>query len=80
MYLPTHELLTIYPGFLPLYDAHHLEFEETWRDTCALLGAPALRGPRASDIASVLAPLEEAARGTCGPRTQRSLLLGSGQR
>ena len=58
VYLPTHELLTIYPGFLPLYDAHHLEFEETWRDTCALLGAPALRGPRASDIASLLAPLE----------------------
>ena len=58
VYLPTHELLTIYPGFLPLYDAHHVEFDETWRDTCALLGALALRGPRASDIASLLAPLE----------------------
>ncbi len=58
VYLPTHELLTIYPGFVPLYDAHHVEFDETWRDTCLLLGAPALRGPRASDVASLLAPLE----------------------
>ena len=58
VYLPTHELLTIYPGFVPLYDAHYVEFDETWRDTCLLLGAPALRGPRAPDIASLLAPLE----------------------
>ena len=59
VYLPTHELLTIYPGFVPLYDTHYVEFDETWRDTCLLLGAPALRGPRAADVASLLAPLEE---------------------
>ena len=59
VYLPTHELMTIYPGFVSLYDTHYVEFDETWRDTCLLLGAPALRGPRASDIASVLTPLEE---------------------
>ena len=58
MYLPTHELLTIYPGFVSLYDTHYVEFDETWRDTCLLLGAPALRGPRAKAIASLLAPLE----------------------
>ena len=59
VYLPTHELMTIYPGFVSLYDTHYVEFDETWRDTCLLLGAPAQRGPRASDIASLLAPLEE---------------------
>lgn len=39
-YLPTRELLTIYPGFVSMYEQHYLEFEETWRDTCLLLGAP----------------------------------------
>ena len=59
VYLPTHELLTIYPGFLPLYEIHNVEFEETWRDTCLLLGAPTLRGPRQTVVASLLNPLEE---------------------
>ena len=40
VYLPTRELLTIYPGFVSLYETTHLPFEETWRDTCILLGAP----------------------------------------
>ena len=59
VYLPTRELLTIYPGFVPLYESRDLEFEETWRDTCLLLGASALRGPRRKAVASLLEPLEE---------------------
>ena len=59
VYLPTHELLTIYPGFVPLYETHYVEFDETWRDTCLLLGAPALRGRRETVIASLLKPLED---------------------
>ena len=59
VYLPTRELLTIYPGFVPLYESHDVEFDETWRDTCLLLGAPTLRGPRRKAIASLLEPLEE---------------------
>ena len=59
VYLPTHELLTIYPGFVSLYDTHYVEFDETWRDTCLLLGAPALRGTREKAIASLLTSLEE---------------------
>ncbi len=46
VYLPTRELLTIYPGFVSLYETVHLPFEETWRDTCLLLGAPLARGAR----------------------------------
>ena len=59
VYLPTRELLTIYPGFVSLYATRHLEFEETWRDTCLLLGSPTLRGPREQTVARLLAPLEE---------------------
>ena len=39
VFMPTRELLTIYPGFVSLYETTELPFEETWRDTCILLGA-----------------------------------------
>jgi len=35
VFLPTRELLTIYPGFVSLYETTDLPFEETWRDTWA---------------------------------------------
>ena len=63
VYIPTRELLTIYPGFVSLYETTHLSFEETWRDTCILLGAPLARGPRETKIKELLVPLEEAMGG-----------------
>ncbi|MCL4833349.1 MAG: AAA family ATPase [Caldilineaceae bacterium] len=64
VYLPTRELLTIYPGFVSLYETTHLEFEETWRDTTILLGAPLAKGAREKNIRELLPPLEEAMGGT----------------
>lgn len=63
VYLPTRELLTISPGFVSLYETTHLPFEETWRDTCLLLGAPLARGPREASIRELLKPLEAAMGG-----------------
>jgi predicted ATP-dependent endonuclease of OLD family len=63
VFLPTRELLTIYPGFVSLYDTSHTEFEETWRDTCVLLGKPLARGSREEAIREMLAPLEGAMGG-----------------
>lgn len=63
VYLPTRELLTIYPGFVSLYETTHLPFEETWRDTCILLGAPLARGPRTVRIRELLQPLENSMGG-----------------
>ena len=74
VYLPTHELLTIYPGFVPLYETRDVEFEETWRDTCLLLGAPALRGPHRKAVASLLEPLEEQLGGRVLERSGRFYL------
>ncbi|MGK4007142.1 AAA family ATPase [Sorangium sp. So ce1036] len=62
-YLPTRELLTIYPGFVSVYANHYLEFEETWRDTCLLLGAPLKRGVKEKRVRELLSPLEEAMGG-----------------
>jgi predicted ATP-dependent endonuclease of OLD family len=63
VFLPTRELLTIYPGFVSVYENHYLEFEENWRDTCLLLGALALRGAKEKRVKELLAPLEEAMGG-----------------
>lgn len=62
-YLPTRELLTIFPNFVSVYEGHYLEFEETWRDTCILLGAPMQKGPKERRIRELLAPLETAMEG-----------------
>ena len=63
VYFPTRELLTIYPGFVSLYERTSLEFEESWRDTCVLLGLPLTRGPREERTRSLLAPLEDSLGG-----------------
>ena len=63
VFLPTCELLTLCPWFLNLYDNYHLEFEEVWRDTVSLLGAPSVKGPRESRVALLLKPLEDAMGG-----------------
>ncbi len=64
VFLPTRELLTIYPGFVSLYETTALPFEETWRDTCLLLGAPLARGPREAAIKKILEPLERSLGGS----------------
>jgi predicted ATP-dependent endonuclease of OLD family len=63
VYLPTRELLTIFPNFVSLYESHYLEFDETWRDTCLLLGAPLQRGPKEKRIQELLLPIELAMGG-----------------
>lgn len=63
VYLPTRELITLCPWFLPLYDNYHIEFEEAWRDTVSLLGAPSVRGMREQRAADMLRPLEQALGG-----------------
>ena len=63
LFLPTRELMTIFPGFVALYDRHYVPFEESWRDTCVHLGLPPLKGRRSAAIADLLAPLEEALGG-----------------
>lgn len=63
-YLPTRELLSIYPNFVSVYQGHYLEFEETWFDTCVLLGGLLQRGPKEKRIQELLLPLETAMQGS----------------
>lgn len=81
-YLPTRELLTIYPNFVSLYDTRFLEFEETWRDTCSLLGTPLQRGQKEARINELARPLEEAMGGSIqlDARSGRFYLLSTSGR
>jgi len=60
VFLPTRELLSVYPGFVSLYETQAIPFDEIWRDTCVLLGARVLRGPKTKEIQALLKPLEDA--------------------
>lgn len=64
VYFPTRELLTLYPNFVSFYEGHYLEFEESWRDTCVLLGEPLKRGQSEARIRELLEPLERAMEGS----------------
>lgn len=59
VYLPPRELLTIYPGFVSLYETYNTDYEETLRDTCLFLGRLTRRGRRETEVANILDPLEE---------------------
>lgn len=79
VFLPTRELMSIYPGFVSLYNERALEFDQTWRDTCDLLGRPVFRGKRYSDIAWVLEPIEEVMNGRVVEEGGRFYLQRPGQ-
>lgn len=74
VYIPTRELVTLCPWFVPLYDNYHLEFEEIWRDTVSLLGKPAVKGPREKEVGRLLQPLEDALGGKVVIDTQTGRL------
>lgn len=65
-FLPPHELLTLYPGFLSVYEERYLEFDEIHRDTCILLGRPPLRSSGNGSTGEQLRQLE----GTMGGKVE----------
>ena len=64
VFLPTHELLAVYPGFSWIYENYDIQFDETWYDTVKLLAAPPLRGRRQTRAAELSKPLEHILGGT----------------
>lgn len=57
VFLPSRELMSIFPGFVSLYDSRQIAFDETWRDTCNLLGRAPLRRTPGSDVDKALRPI-----------------------
>jgi predicted ATPase len=60
LFLPTRELLSMYPGFIAAYKDRELSFDETYCDLCIALSAMRLRGPRLESARKLVEPLEQA--------------------
>lgn len=78
VFLPSRELLSVYPGLVALYENREVEFDETWRDTAALLGQPAARGPRLERANELLRPLLTILEGTVVEENGRFSVRTSG--
>ena len=63
VYLPTREILSMYPGFVSLYRDREISFDETYYDACIALGIPGLRGVRRSFAETLARRLRDALGG-----------------
>ena len=57
VFIPSREVLSIFPGFVASYENRELAFDETYYDLCKALSAAQLRGPRAESAAKLINPL-----------------------
>lgn len=64
VFLPTHELISIQQGFVWVSGTYDLGFDETWSDTCKLLGAPKMRGRPKADTSDMSKRLKDTLGGT----------------
>lgn len=64
VFLPTRELLSIYPSFLALYDTSYVPFEASWRDACRLLGKPYSKALATPELESIKKQIEDVMGGT----------------
>lgn len=60
IFLPTREVLSIFPGFAAAWARRESAFDRTYYDLCVALDAGPLRGPRDQVRAALLEPLEQA--------------------
>jgi hypothetical protein len=59
VFLPTREVVSIFPGFIASYQRRESSFDRTFYDLCVALDAKPLRGPRDAKRARLLAPIKE---------------------
>ena len=64
IFIPTREVLSIFPGFIASYVRRESAFDRTVYDLCVALDAKPLRGPRDAIRAKLLEPIEDALGGT----------------
>ncbi|HUY35929.1 MAG TPA: AAA family ATPase [Pirellulales bacterium] len=79
LFIPSREMLSVFPGFIAAYEGRELEFSDTEYDLCMALSASSLRGPRAEMAAKLLAPLESAVRRKVVLKDGRFYLVASGE-
>ncbi|MGA2032990.1 MAG: AAA family ATPase [Thermoguttaceae bacterium] len=63
VFIPTSEVLSMYPGFVAAYERRELSFDETFRDLCVDLSANPLRSIRSPVLADLVTKFDEAVGG-----------------
>jgi energy-coupling factor transporter ATP-binding protein EcfA2 len=63
LYLPAHEMLSFYEGFIAAYTKRETSFDETYYDLSLALNASPLRDAEWSQIKGLIAPLQKAISG-----------------
>jgi AAA15 family ATPase/GTPase len=59
IFIPTKELLTLFPGLRGILKDYELGIDDTYPDLCDCLDRPILRGPKLEKIKNALEPIEE---------------------
>jgi ABC-type lipoprotein export system ATPase subunit len=58
LFIPTKEVISMFPKFASLYRDYHIEIDETYYDLCLALERPLLKGRRYDTARKLLDPLE----------------------
>lgn len=58
VFLPSHEVLSMYPGFIAAYQKRELSFDETVYDLCVALNANPLRKEKFEEVQDIIKPFE----------------------
>ncbi len=78
VFLPTKEMLSMFPGFASLYRDRELAIDETYYDLCLALDRPLLKGRRYDAINSLLRPVEAVLDGSIRVEGGRFYLVQEG--
>lgn len=78
IFFPTKEMLSMFPGFVSLYENVSIEIDETYADLCRALELPLLRGPRLRETNDLLAPIEALLGGSIRNENGRFYLVQKG--
>ncbi len=79
VFLPTKEVMSMYPGFTALYRDYHLQIDETYYDLCLALERPLTRGPKEAQLRPLLEPIEEILEGKVVNANGRFMLRQPGR-
>ena len=74
VFIPSREVLSIFPGFIASYENRELAFDETYYDLCKALSAAQLRGPRAEIASKLMDPLAKVLGGRVVLESNRFML------
>lgn len=78
IFIPSREVISLFPGFAALYDKYEIELDETHRDLCQLLSLPARRGKTLQAVKAVQKPLTDALHGKVTLKGNRFTLTRPG--